>query len=309
MLLIVAVTARPARADYKQAVAYYSQGNFNKAIQEIRPDIDKSPDWEFGHRLLGLCYLGLNNNELAINSLSRAAELKSPAFSTYYGLGQAYFNMQRYGDSISAMERAEPLAAKESNPEAEKAKIYAIRGTAYYRTNRFNEAVNDLRNAIRNDSSDAALYAMLGFSYFNLNRIDEAIQTLEKALAMKPGETAVKDGLGKAWFKKGVQALSDKQYPAAAQSLLKAQTYDPNNGYINYNIAEAYLFQKRYAEAEKALNAASAQLPGNAGVYTRLGLVYEKQNKKDLALKAYNKAYELAPSAELKEAVTRAGGK
>src|SRR5262245_42094133 len=50
---------RFARADYKQAFAYYQQQRYDKAIQELKPDLDQNPDWEFGHRLAGLSYLGL----------------------------------------------------------------------------------------------------------------------------------------------------------------------------------------------------------------------------------------------------------
>ena len=305
LLLSVSVLVRPASADYKQAVAYYSQGDYNRAIQELKPDLDKSPDWEFGHRLLGLCYLGINNNALAVSSLSRAVELKSTAFSTYFGLGQAYFNMKRYNDAITALNRAEQMAAKEENPETEKARVNIVRGTAYYRNNNFSEAVNDLREAIRSSSSDWTIFFMLGASYFNLNRNDEAIQALEKAIALKSGEASVRDILGKAYLKNGVQALSEKRYQEAVQALLRAKTHDPNNGYVNYNLAEAYLFEKRYAEAEKELTAAGAQLSNNAGVFTRLGLVYERQNKHDQALTAYRKAYELDPSKELKETIDR----
>ena len=53
LILLIFTAVRPARADYKQAVTYYSQGDYNKAIQELKPDLDKSPNWEFGHRLLG----------------------------------------------------------------------------------------------------------------------------------------------------------------------------------------------------------------------------------------------------------------
>jgi tetratricopeptide (TPR) repeat protein len=308
LFLSVSGALRPALADFKQAVAYYSQGDYNRAIQELKPDIDKSPDWEFGHRLLGLCYLNINNNALAVSSLSRAVELKSTAFATYFGLGQAYFNMKRYNDAISALDRAEPLAAKEENPEAEKTKVNIVRGTAYYRTNNYSSAVNDLREAIRPGSSDWALYFMLGASLFNLNRTEEAIQILEKAVAMKPGEAAVGDILGKAYLKKGIQALSEKRYQEAVQALLKAKTHDSGNGYVNYNLAEAYLFEKRYGEAEKELTAASARLPENAEVFTRLGLVFERQNKNEQALNAYRKAYELVPSQELKETIDRVTG-
>jgi tetratricopeptide (TPR) repeat protein len=295
----------PSYADYKQAVAFYSQGRFDKAIQELKPDLDQNPEWEFGYRLLGLCYLGLNNNALAVSSLTRAADLKSTAFSTYYGLGQAYFNMQKYDKCIEKLNQGESLAAKEKDPERERAKLLKLRGTAYYRTGKFNEALGDLTNALRVNQSDWADFSMLGISYLSLNRTDEAIQALEKSLSMKPGTSVLIDSLGKAYFKKGIALLSAKQYAAAQQSLIKAKDYDPKNGYIYYNLAEAYLFDKKYSEAERALNQTVALIPQSSDAFGRLGLVYEKQKKWELALSAYKKAAAINPSKEIKEAIAR----
>jgi len=302
---LAVLCARPAAADYKQAVAYYNQRQFDKAIQELKSDLDRNPDWEFGHRLLGLSYLGLKNNALAISALTRAAQLKSSVFSTYYGMGQAYFNMQKYDSCITSLDQAEPLAAKEKEPEREKAKLYKLRGAAYYRMNRYNDAADDLAGALRVNQSDWADFSMLGICYFKMNRVDESIQALEKALSMKPGQNPTTDVLGKAYFKKGISALSDKQYPTALQYLLKARDYDPKNGYVFYNLAEAYLFQKKYPEAEKALGQASDLMPRSMEVFWRMGLVYEKQKKWPQALNAYQKADQIKSSKEIQEAIAR----
>jgi tetratricopeptide (TPR) repeat protein len=306
--LAAVLLAPGASADYKQAVAYYNQKRYTEAIQELKPDLDKNPNWEFGHRLLGLCYLALDNNALAANSLSYAAKLKSTAFSTYYGLGQAYFNMQKYDDSISALNQAEPLAEKEKDPaekEKSKTKLYRLRGSAYYRMNEFDEAAGDLTKALKTDPSSWADYSMLGVSYFNLNRTDEAIQALEKAHSMKPGQSATVETLGKIYLKAGTDALSQKQYAAAASALQKAKEYDPKNGYICYNLAEAYLFSKKYPEAEKELIQAAEMMPQSAEVYERMGLVYEMQKKWDLALKSYEKGNRIRPSKSIQEALER----
>ncbi len=305
LLLANVLLAVPAKADYKQAVAFYNQKRFDKAIQELKTDLDRNPDWEFGHRLLGLCYLGLNNNALAVSALSRAVQLKSTAFSAYYGLAQAYFSMQKYDNCIGALNQGESFAGKEKGQAGEKAKLYKLRGAAYYRMNRFGEAADDLTNALRTDQSDWADFSMLGICYFNLNRLDEAIQTLERALSMKPGLTATLDVLGKAYLKKGTAALSSKQYAASIQALLKARDHAPQNGYVYYNLAEAYLFQKNYLEAEKAYRRAADLMPKNLDVFYRMGFVYEKQKKWDMALNAYQKAGDISPSKEVKEAITR----
>lgn len=302
-LLLAALCTVPARADYKQAVMYYNQGRFDKAIQELKPDLDRSPDWEFGHRLVGLSYLGLKNNALAVSSLTRAAQLKSTAFSTYLGLGQAYFNMQKYDNAMQALSQAEGLVGKEG--EQEKYKLYHLRGSTEYMAERWQSAAADLTAAIRISSADWTDFSQLGIAYYNLNRPDDAVQALTKALAMKAGHTATAEYLGKAYFKRGVAALSAKQYGQAVENFRKAREYNPRDGFALYNLAEAELFQKNYAEAERSLNQALDLMPRSAEVLQRLGLVYEKQKKWDQSLNAYKRASELNPSPGLKEAISR----
>jgi tetratricopeptide (TPR) repeat protein len=296
-ITLLAVTAP---ADYKQAIAYYNRGEFEKAIQELKPDLERNPDWESGHRLLGLCYLGLKNNALAVSSLSRAVQLKSPAFSTYRGLAMAYFNMQRYDDCIAALNQGESKAT-----DADKYVFYHLRGSAYFRAQKYGEALNDLTSAIRINQSEWTDFSQLGICYFQTGRIDEAIQTLQKADGMKAGQPIIAEYLGKAYFKKGVAALGSKQYPQAIEMLQKAKDYAPRDGYTFFNLGEAYVFQKNFAAAEKAYAQAMDLLPKNADVYTRMGLVYESLKKWDQALTAYQKANELAPSPKLKEAISR----
>jgi len=304
MLATAAIlVSRPAWADYKQAVAYYMQGRYDKTIQELKPDLDQNPDWESGHRLLGLCYLNLKNNALAVSSLSRAVQLRSPAIATYIGLGQAYFNMEKYPDCIQALNQGEPLAAKEK--DAEQFRLYLLRGSAYYRQEKWNEAVIDLTHALRLNQADWTPYSLLGIAYYRINRSDEAIAALEKALALKPGQSATAEILAKAYFRNGVAALSAKQYTLAAQLLTKARDKNSQDGYIHYNLAEAHLFLKNYPEAEKSLNLAGERLPRSPEVFMRLGLVYEKQKKYDPALKAYKKADEISPSKAIKDAMAR----
>ncbi len=296
-----------ALADYKQAAAYYMQGKYEKAIQELKPDLEQNPDWEFGHRLVGLCYLNLKNNALAISSLSRAVQLKSTTWATYFGLGQAYFNMQKYDNCIQSLEQGEPFIAKEKDKEAEKAKynLYHLRGSAYFRQDKFNEAMADLTSAIRIQPIEWTDFSQLGICYYSLNRPDEAIQALEKAAALKPGQPVIAEFLAKANVKKGIASLSAKQYSQAVEYLKKARDLDPKSGVAFYNLGEAYLFMKNYVEAEKAMNQALELMPKSPDVYVRLGLIYEKQKKWDAALTSYQKASEMNPSQGIKDAIAR----
>jgi tetratricopeptide (TPR) repeat protein len=310
-LIIIAATAmlhagtgRLARADYKQAFAYYQQQRYDKAIQELKPDLDQNPDWEFGHRLAGLSYLGLKNYALAVSSLSRAVQLKSTTASVYLGLGQAYFNMKRYDNAMQSLSQGEAFIKSADD----RYKLNFLRASAHYSLNQFSEAANDFSAALREKggaSGDWILYSQLGISYFNLKKYDEAIQTLQKALALKPGQSATSEFLGKAYLKKGTAHLQAKQYDQAVDTLRKARDAGPKDGFVFYNLGEAYLFQKNYAEAERAYNQALELLPRSGEVFSRLGLVYEKQKKWDLSLSAYQKANELNSNQVLKDAIAR----
>jgi len=293
--------AVPASGDYKQAVAYYKQGLYDKALQELKPDLELNPDWEFGHRLAGLCYLNLKNHALAIASLTRAVQQKSPAFVTYQGLGQAYYNIDRFDNCVQILNEGEQFAKGAD----ERYTLRHLRGSAYYRLEKFQEAVADLTEAIRLRPTDWADYSQLGISCYYLNRNDEAAEALHKALALRPAHNTSVEYLGKAYFKKGVAALAAKSYDQAIEYFDKARNYTPNDGYIYYNIAEARLFQQNYSEAEKALTQALDRMPRSAEIYQRLGLVYEKQKKWDLSLNAYQKAYEINPLPTLQEAIKR----
>jgi tetratricopeptide (TPR) repeat protein len=241
-----------------------------------------------------------------VTELNRAAELKSNAFSTYFGLGQAYFSMKKYDNCISNLDKAEPLAAKEQNAEKLKADLSALRGKAYYATAKYDAAVKDLLNALRVNQSDWMSYNILGDAYSKLNRLDEAIQALEKAHSMKPDNGSIAENLGKVYRKQGIDAFSAKQYDLTIKALSKAKDYIPKDGYVFYNLAEAYRLQKNYPEAEKVFIQAAVLMPKNADLYERMGLVYENQNKWDPALDAYKKAAELNPATKgIKESIDR----
>jgi tetratricopeptide (TPR) repeat protein len=304
--IAVVLASHAVLADYKLAVALYNRGQYDKAIQELKPDLDANPDWESGQRMLGLCYLNLKNNALAISALTRAVQLKSTTPATYIGLGHAYFNMQKYDECLQALNQGEPFLANiKQGAEAQRYEFYRLRGSVNLRLQKSAEAAEDFTQALRSGSSDWTDFSQLGNAYYNLGRLDDAIQALQKASSMKPGQSSVADLLGKTYFKKGVQELSAKQYPQAISSFQKAKETDSQNGYIDYNVAEAYLFQKNYKEAEKSLNQALVLLPRSAEVYQRLGLVHEKQKKWDQAINAYKKANEINPSKALKEAIDR----
>lgn len=287
-------------ADYKLAVAYYNQGNYQKAIDELKPDLEANPNWEFGYRLTGLCHLALKHYSLTVTSLSKAVQLKSTTFSTYLGLAQAYFNLDKFDSCIETLNQGE-TAAK----DVDKLKLSRLRGSAYYRQQKYPEAINEIQSVIQQRAAVWSDYSELGIAYYRIEKIEEAIQALSKAITLKPDHALSSEILGKCYFKQGVAALSTKKYPFALELFKKVVDLNPKDGFAYYNMAECLLFLKKYSEAEKVLNQAIALNPQSSEAYLRLGLVFEKQNKRKEALAAYQKSNEIKPTSLAKESLNR----
>ena len=90
--------------------------------------------------------------------------------------------MQKYDNSIAALNQAEPFAAKEKDPEKEKAKVYKLRGAANYSDEQVHEAASDLTGAMRVNQSDWADFSILGVCYFKLDRLDDPSRRWRKLL-------------------------------------------------------------------------------------------------------------------------------
>lgn len=290
-------------ADYKLAVAYYSQGNYQKAIDELAPDMETNPNWEFGHRLIGLSHLALKNNSLAITSLIRAVQLKSTTPSVYIGLAQAYLNLDRFDKCIEALNQGEPFAK-----DQDRYRLYRLRGSAYFQMKKYPETISDINTAMQSHAGEWNDYWELGVSYYRIEHTEEAVQALTKALAAKPEHAPSAELLGKCYFKQGITALATKQYENALNLFRLSLERNPKDAYTYYNMAEAMLFLKKYAEAEKALLQAITLNTQSSEAHQRLGLVYEKQKKWTQALAAYQKAAAIKPSAGTAEAIKRLKG-
>jgi len=69
---------------------------------------------------------------------------------------------------------------------------HVIRGQALMGLERFEEALEDLRQANRMYNSDTSVLNALGRCYFRLGRREEALDALNASLSLNPDQDAVK---------------------------------------------------------------------------------------------------------------------
>jgi len=102
----------------------------------------------------------------------------------------------------------------------------------------------------------------------------------------------------KTLYEVGVQALNLMDYTKAIHSFVKS--IQKNNFFLpSYlNLGSALIRVKKYDDAAEVLSDAIKLSPNNSDLHNNLGVVYEKLEKTDLAIKEFEKATEIKDNIE-----------
>ncbi len=325
--------------DYIKGASYFAQGKYALAIKEYEEELRIDPAYVQGHYIVGLCYARLKNYDKAIESLKKAQSLDPKDFQISLALAQAYFEARKYPELSTALNAATMNAR---NP-ADLQKIKFLQAAALFDQQDYDKALPELKTAVAADPKNESLQAQLGIAQLHLKNYDDAIESLTRATKLNPEDAQAAVYLGEAHFahamavtqpqKKteelkealrlaekwtnaqpqnfdaaslaGRAALVLKNYPRAVSFLKRAADLQPTSAITQFNLGQAYAFAGQLPEAEAALTQASQSLTQEPSLFSILGFVLEKEDKLDAAEAAYTKANQLAPSADLQQAIDR----
>jgi Tetratricopeptide repeat. len=154
--------------DYKNAVV-----QFQKAIQ-----IDSSHNaWMYE---LGLVYHNINDFENAVKYMNMAAEHGYPKTNDFYeNLGYAYLYS---GDFDNALKNLNIVSAKKPNNKD----ILTEVAFAYYKRQRYDEALNYYSQLLQKDKNDARSLYMAGLCFQKKGETKKGQSMCDRAIEMDP---------------------------------------------------------------------------------------------------------------------------
>jgi len=161
-------------------------------------------------------------------------------------------------------------------------------GVAYGELNRYSDAIEAYRKALRINPEDAVAWYNLGVAYGELNRYNDAIEAYRKALRISP-EDAV------AWYNLGVAYGELDRYNDAIEAHRKALRINPEDAAAWYNLGVAYGELDRYNDAIKANRQALRINPELAAAWNNLGVAYGKVDRYNDRIEAYRQALRIDP--------------
>ena len=196
------------------------------------------------------------------------------------------------GEPRSDSKPRERIASSDTNSTvrtapSEAAKSPYQKGVASLNSGRFEEAVQALKEATQINPNDASAYAKLGLAYSSLGQYKEAIPVFKMAASIRPEvvDAEVYYELGQAYrslgkhsdalsaFKQGLYAkrveLTDPDKNSKRTSPTSPTLLD-----LHYRLAAEYFAVKRYGDAVKEFNEATALDPKLQEAYYALGMAY-----------------------------------
>jgi protein O-GlcNAc transferase len=156
---------------------------------------------------------------------------------------------------------AAPLRAQQQTD----GEAHFLSGLTHLRENRPAMAVEEFKKAIRIDPKSPYSQKGLGIAYTQIGKYPEAIAALRKALELNPYYVDVRNDLGTALILSGKREEGKNEFLAAYND-----PTNPRPELTSHNLANAYLEEKRYAEAANWFKASLGRNKQNADAY--LGL-------------------------------------
>ncbi len=152
--------------------------------------VELDPNFAMAYARLGAVYSNLGQSELSESNRQKAFELRDRAseHEKLYIVSHYYVDSGQLDKGITALELYKQTYPRDSIPYNNLAVVYNQMG-------RYEDALENARQAVQLDPDSASGYSNVGFAYGGLNRLDEAKATFNQALQHKAGASIVHSSL------------------------------------------------------------------------------------------------------------------
>jgi TonB family protein len=193
--------AEAARLFYNKGVTFQASGRFAEAAEAFNQAITVNPNDANAYARLGMAYSALQKHKDAIVVYKMALQTNRRALGApaYYMWGHSYLAVEKNSDALSAfkqalfIKKAEAIEVekKETQQYPSLEQLHYSLGIAYLNSRRFNNAIDELKQAVALNAKNAAAHYSLAIAYLSMGNRREAeahhktLVSLDSVLAQK----------------------------------------------------------------------------------------------------------------------------
>lgn len=266
---------------------YVEQGLFEEAVNLLNDMLSVDPKddrvWFMKGSVLGLS----GHSKEAIESYDKGLEINPNIGidSIWMDRGTQLAALGRYEEAITSYDYAIALNANYEN-------AYYNKGNAFRKLKRFDEAINTYNQGLKVNPFNEKILYNKGFAYFESERYLLAIDCFDQLIMINKNHDD-------AWYRKGICLQKLERYGEAISCYDQVLRINPRD--------DSALRQKGICLADSGMdlegaiscfNEALSIDSSDYGVWTLIGLTYEKLGRFDDATDAYKKFLEHEPSNE-----------
>ncbi|MCW5701164.1 MAG: tetratricopeptide repeat protein [Bradyrhizobium sp.] len=272
-----------AGAFNNRGIAYFSKGEFDRAIRDFNEAIAAKPNNPVLYHNRGLALYNKGDNQAAIRSYEEAISIHPKYAAAHNDLANVYFRMKEYDKAIGSYDSAIRLQPRDGVLYANRGNTYRMKGDYDRALRDFDEAIRlnprepgsiygrsqvyadkgdpgraiaDLDEAIRLGGNNADYFNSRGFLHKQRGEHDRAIRDFDEAIKLKPQFATAFANRGDAWRRRG-------DIERAIMDLSEAIRLDPaiTPAYVNRGLA--FEAKGEIEQAKFDFSTALSRTPGN----------------------------------------------
>jgi tetratricopeptide (TPR) repeat protein/transglutaminase-like putative cysteine protease len=280
-------------AELEEAGEAALQGrNFKAAAELFQRVVEFEPKHKSAWMNLGRARYLMNQLDAAADAFRKQIELNPYDATAYDALGLVFLQEQKYDDAAAQFRKQ-----LEVNPLDFVA--HASLGNVYLQQRKFAEAAPELDKALALQSGNAQLEVSLGYAYLNTGQTEKAMEAFNNAVEHSPTPEIWND-VAYRLAERDMELDRAQQYAESAVSAAAAASRNADLAHLTLaDLARtaslaAYWdtlgwihFQRGNLDLAEKYVRASWELSQHGEVGDHLGQIYEKQGKKQEAIRTY----------------------
>lgn len=298
-VLLTGCGAKSAGDYYKEGVAYFNSGNYEKADASLKKALDENKDRADYYISYAMNLIQQKKYDDAIVYFERSildkdnAIVRKNSKKAYRGEGIAYYRAHDYKKSIEKFNKA--LAINELQDMNQD--ILSYKGMAQAKSGLYKEAAATYTKIIEENKNKGDAYKTRGDIYCRMGEYKKSLTDYDKAIKLEPRNYDF-------YFGKYFLMLDGKDEAGAKEVLSKAEAINGTTEADKFNMAKVMFFKKDYDTALQMFGEAFGN--GFTESYYYLGRIYEQKKDYENAAENYKKYVESDEGRDNGEAYNRA---